>query len=112
VIDVLPLFAAAWLITVGVETAVLVAFLSPRHPLGTRLEAGLWLSSITLPIVWFVIPALVDPVHHRAVFLAVAETFAPAAECAFFACAHPLSRRDAAAIVAANLASFAVGEAL
>ena len=48
----------------------------------------------------------------RAVFLLVAETFAPLAECALFwlAFGKQTTWRDFVVIVIANLASFAAGE--
>lgn len=102
----MTLFLWAWLVTVGVETAVLVAGLG--HPLRVRLEAGLWLSSATLPIVWFVIPEIVP----MPLATWVSELFAPAAECALFSLHRSARPRDYALIVIANLASFAAGLAL
>jgi len=106
-----------YLFSVAIETPVLVLGLSPRHTLRRRLFAGLWLTACTYPIVVLVMPALFDETS-RALYLVVAETFAPAAECALFWLAFgersELGRRsmwrDFAAIVAANLASFAAGE--
>src|SRR6201995_26207 len=106
-----------YLFSVAIETPVLVLGLSPRHTLRRRLFAGLWLTACTYPIVVLVMPALFDETS-RSLYLVVAETFAPAAECALFWLAlggrSDLGRRsmwrDFAAIVAANLASFAAGE--
>ncbi|HST51903.1 MAG TPA: hypothetical protein VLJ61_07825 [Pyrinomonadaceae bacterium] len=106
-----------YLFSVAIETPVLVFGLSPRHTLRQRLFAGLWLTACTYPIVVLVLPALFEGTS-RAAYLVVAETFAPAAECALFWLAFgersELVRRsmwrDFAAIVAANLASFAAGE--
>ena len=80
-----------------------------------RLFAGVWLTSCTYPIVGIVLPALFD---NRVLYLAVAETFAPVAECVLFWLAfgnraewgRPSMWRDFAAIVTANLASFLIGE--
>ena len=113
------LLAGAWAATIAIETAVLAALLSARHGWRVRLFAGAWLSGCTLPIVWLVLPEVLPATLPRAAFLAVAESFAPLAECALFwwACIRPRPRdtratvRDLAAIGAANLASFAVGEA-
>lgn len=110
------LMLAGYTLTVAVETAVLLAGLSRRHPVRARLFAGVWLTACTYPVVWLVLPPLLLP--NRAAYLAVAETFAPAAECALFwlAFVKPLppdrrtTARDMAAIVLANLASFGVGE--
>src|SRR5579885_2197690 len=106
-----------YLFSVAIETPVLVFGLSPRHTLRRRLFAGLWLTACTYPIVALVLPALFEGTS-RAAYLVVAETFAPAAECALFwlAFGERSERgrrsmwRDFAAIVAANLASFAAGE--
>lgn len=106
-----------YLFSVAIETPVLVFGLSPRHTLSRRLFAGLWLTACTYPIVALVLPTLFAGTS-RAAYLVVAETFAPAAECALFWLAFgersELGRRsmwrDFAAIVAANLASFAAGE--
>jgi hypothetical protein len=66
-------------------------------------------------MVVLVLPVLMAQ-YSRVAYLAVAETFAPAAECALFWWAFGGGEpggwrwRDFAAIVAANLASFAIGE--
>lgn len=103
--------------TVLVETPILVVGLSARHSIWTRLGAGLWLTACTYPVVILVLPSLIDPEQSRAVYLAFAETFAPAAKALLFWAAFNVGRhdrranwRDAAVIVAANLASFAFGE--
>ncbi|HEX4611416.1 MAG TPA: hypothetical protein VH092_24695 [Urbifossiella sp.] len=111
----LLLMLAGYLFTVAVETAVLLAGLSRRHPVRARLFAGAWLTACTYPVVWLVLPGLFDG---RTAYLVVAETFAPAAECALFWLAfirpNPPDRRatvrDMLAVVAANLASFGAGE--
>src|SRR5215208_1990478 len=106
-----------YLLTVALETPVLALFLSPRHPLRRRLFAGLWLTACTYPVVVLVLPPLFAD-SPRALYLAVAETFAPAAECALFYLAFGgkggdrAKWRDCAAIVAANLLSFLAGEVL
>jgi hypothetical protein len=109
--------AAGYLLTVAVETAVLWVGMSRRHPARARLAAGVWLSACTYPVVWLVLPPLFDD---RRALVVVAETFAAAAEAALFWSAFVRSRppdewattRDVAAVVAANVASFAVGELL
>ena len=109
-----------YLLSVLVETPVLLLCLSRRHPLGRRVFLGFWLTACTYPVVILVLPMLFDPETQRGLYLLVAETFAPAAECALFYAAfgreQPHTRgalaRDFAAIVLANLASFGVGELL
>lgn len=110
--------AIGYLFTISIETPVLLVALSRRHPARHRLFAGVWLTACTYPVVWLVIPRFIDPGAERGLYLAVAETFAPAAECLLFWLAfgkrEPRSRgalfRDFAAIVAANLLSFGLGE--
>ncbi len=108
-----------YLVTVAIETPVLLYCLSARHPTRRRLFSGLWLTACTYPIVVLVLP-LVFGNSSRFAYLVTAETFAPVAECALFWTAFgerdELGRasmwRDFAAITAANLLSFALGELL
>jgi hypothetical protein len=106
-----------YLLTVAVETPVLVLLLSKHHAPKRRLFAGLWLTACTYPVVVLVLPPLFAD-SSRALYLAVAETFAPAAECALFYLAFGgkgsggATRRDFAVIVVANLLSFLAGEVL
>lgn len=106
-----------YFLTVVVETAVLFLFLSKHHEPKRRLFAGLWLTACTYPVVVLVLPPLFAG-SSRALYLAVAETFAPTAECVLFYLAfggrgsEGVTRRDFAAIVAANLLSFLAGEVL
>lgn len=106
-----------YVVTVLLETPLLLAGLSARHPFKRRLFAGLWLTACTYPIVILVLP-LVMAGATRAAYLWAAETFAPAAECALFWAAFGERRefgrasmwRDFAVITAANIFSFVVGE--
>lgn len=108
-----------YLFTVAIETPVLLLSLSPRHPTRRRLLSGLWLTACTYPIVVLVLPLLFGN-SSRLAYLVTAETFAPLAECALFWMTFgerdELGRasmwRDFAAITAANLLSFALGELL
>jgi hypothetical protein len=113
-----------YLLTVAIETPILCLLLSRRHPVRDRIVAGFWLTAVTYPIVVITLPLLVGdlaigPFSPRAVYLAIAETFAPAAEYGLFYLAYirglaasdrRATWRDMAAIVAANLASFGLGE--
>ena len=108
-----------YLLSILIETPVLLLGLSQRHPLRRRLLAGVWLTACTYPIVTLVLPLIfVD--RSRNVYLIVAETFAPVAECVLFWLAFGNTVevgkasmwRDFAAIVVANLASFIGGEVL
>ncbi|MFM8273437.1 MAG: hypothetical protein ACKODX_14075, partial [Gemmata sp.] len=70
-------------------------------------------------VVWLVLPPLCAGAP-RWLYLAIAETFAPVAECVVFwaAFVRPLPQdrratlRDGAAVALANLCSFGLGEAL
>ena len=109
-----------YLLTIAIETTVLLVGLSKRHSTRVKLFAGVWLSACTYPVVWLVLPPLFDMYEERWAYLLVAETFAPVAECLLFwiafirpqAPAPRASHRDLLVIVAANLASFGAGEAI
>ena len=104
-----------YLLSVLIETPILLAGLSAAHSWRRRLFAGFWLTACTYPIVILTLPVLFA---RRGVYLVIAETFAPIAECALFWAAFYRgggSRgaslpRDLAAIIFANLASFGIGE--
>jgi len=112
-------FPIGYLLTIAIETPILVIGLSERHSTRRRLLAGVWLTACTYPIVTLVLP-LVLVNHSRGLFLLVAEVFAPVAECVLFWLAFGSKEelgttrmwRDFLAIVVANLASFGVGEIL
>lgn len=108
-----------YLFTILIETPVLLVGFSPKIPLKQKLACGVWLTACTYPVVVLVLPAVFFE-HSRAMYLAVAETFAPAAECLLFWLAfrgkHLLGTRHwmrcFAAIIIANLASFGFGEVM
>jgi len=103
--------------TILIETPILLLGLSRRHAFKQKLFAGIWLTACTYPIVVLVLPLLFAGAS-RAIYLAVAETFAPVAECVLFWLAYgkaaEMGKRsmwqDFATIVIANLASFMAGE--
>jgi hypothetical protein len=104
----LEFLPVGYALSVAVETPVLIAGLSRCHALRVKLFAGFWLTACTYPIVVLTLPPLTGPYYVPA-----AETFAPVAECILFATlVKEWKWRDMAAIVVANLASFAVGEIL
>jgi len=102
-----------YLLTIAIEIPILFFGLSARHPKRRRILAGIWLTFCTYPIVILVLPLLLVN-QSRALFLLVAEVFAPLAECVLFwlAFGRQATRRDFVVIVIANLASFAIGEVL
>lgn len=105
--------------TVLIETPILLIGLSRRHSFKQKLFAGVWLTACTYPIVVLVMPLIFENAS-RAIYLIVAETFAPVAECILFWLAYgkmeELGTRsmwqDLVTIVVANLASFLGGEVL
>ena len=108
-----------YLITILIEAPILLFGLSPKLSIRQKLLCGIWLTACTYPIVVLVLPTIFFG-SPRWQYLAVAETFAPVAECLIFWLAFRSSRllggvdwiRSFAAIVIANLASFGAGEIL
>jgi len=108
-----------YLVTILIETPILLIGLSSKVPFRQKLFCGAWLTACTYPIVVLVLPAIFFG-RSRAVYLLVAETFAPVGECFLFWLAYRgrgwLDRSDwvqcLVAIVVANLASFGFGEIL
>jgi hypothetical protein len=109
-----------YLISILIETPVLVVGLSKYHSMGRRLFAGVWLTACTYPIVVLVLYLMLQADKNPTLYLAVAETFAPVAECALFWIAFGDAKewgkrsmwRDFGTITVANLASFGIGEVL
>jgi hypothetical protein len=112
-------FPLGYLFSILIETPILVVGLSRRHPIKRRLLAGIWLTACTYPIVVLVLPFAFSN-SSRALYLVVAEVFAPVVECTLFWLAYGESEqvgkasmwRDFGVIVVANLASFVGGEIL
>ena len=108
-----------YLLTILIETPILVVGLSSKLRLRQKLLCGIWLTACTYPIVVLVLPTLFFG-QPRWQYLAVAETFAPVAECIIFWLAFRSKQllergdwvRSFIAIVIANLASFGAGEIL
>jgi len=108
-----------YLTTILIETPVLLFGLSPKLSFKQNLLCGVWLTACTYPIVVLVLPAVFLD-YSRNLYLIVAETFAPVAECFFFWLAFRGKKllesngwiQCFIAIVIANLASFGIGEIL
>jgi hypothetical protein len=124
--DLWRLLPIGYLLTIALETPVLLIGLSPCHTISRRLVAGVWLTACTYPIVILVLPFLIwQPLGDVGYwpYVIAAEIFAPAAECGLFWLAFWKGRtcdisstsrrfallRDFGAIVLANLVSFLVG---
>jgi hypothetical protein len=112
-------FPLGYLFSILIETPILLIGLSRRHSIKRRLFAGVWLTACTYPIVVLVLPLLFANAS-RLIYLIVAETFAPVAECVLFWLAYGETEQEGKAsmwqdfvtIVIANLASFLGGEIL
>lgn len=108
-----------YLLTILIETPILLVGMSRKLSLKQKLLCGVWLTACTYPIVVLVLPTIFFD-SARAMYLLVAETFAPLAECAIFWLAFRGKdllaggdwTRSFIAIVIANLASFGVGEVM
>lgn len=104
-----------YLLTILIETLILLVGLSSKLTFKQKLMCGIWLTACTYPIVVLVLPTIFlgEP---RWLYLLVAETFAPVAECLLFWLAFRGREiewtRSFVAIVIANLASFGAGEIL
>ena len=114
-----------YLLTIALETPVLLLGLSRRHSWQRRLFAGFWLTACTYPIVVVLMPLTIWPLWGYTTYVVIAEIFAPLAECVLFILAFPPEQdaprdgdssnrsrstlQDCAAIVVANLVSFLVG---
>ena len=117
--DLWRFLVPGYLLTILIETPVLLIGLSKQHSIKRRLFAGVWLTACTYPIVVLVLPPLFVNTS-RGAYLLVAEAFAPVAECLLFWLAYgernalgkSSTWRDFATIVVANLASFGVGEVM
>ena len=117
--DLWAFMPVGYLFTIAVETPVLVFGLAPKVSLRQRLLCGVWLTACTYPIVVLVLPTIFFG-QSRALYLAVAETFAPLGECLLFWLAFRSKDlldtiawvRCFIAIIIANLASFIAGEVL
>lgn len=112
-------FPLGYLLSILIETPILLIGLSRRHSIKRRLFAGVWLTACTYPIVVLVMPLMFANAS-RMIYLIVAETFAPVAECILFWLAYGVAEevgkrsmwQDFATIAVANLASFIGGEIL
>lgn len=82
--DLWAFLVSGYIFTVAIEAPILFFGLSPRHSWQTRLIAGFWLTACTYPIVVLVLYLSIIPLWGYAVYLAIAETFAPGAECLLF----------------------------
>jgi len=116
--DLWKFLPIGYLFTILIETSVLLIGLPGKVSIRQRLWLGVWLTACTYPIVVLVLPAIFYG-QSRALYLVVAETFAPVGECFLFWLAYRNGGllagewiRSFVVIVIANLASFGLGEVL
>jgi hypothetical protein len=117
--DLWKFLPVGYLFTILIETPVLLVGLPKKVSIRQRLWLGVWLTACTYPIVILVLPAMFYG-RSRALYLLVAETFAPVGECFLFWLAfrnrNLLDKvewvRSLIVILLANLASFGAGEVL
>ncbi len=106
-------FFKAWLLTVAVESFVLVGLLRKfpsKEPVSFKLliASSIFASSLTLPYVWFVFPYLL--VGRFGVGLILGELFAWLAEAIFYYLFLKISIKKALIFsFIANLSSYALG---
>jgi hypothetical protein len=113
-------FPIGYLLSITIETPILLFGLSARHPMSRRLFAGIWLTACTYPIVALVLPQVFDIEKQRFLYLLVGESIAHFGECALFWMAFGTKEewgrrsmwQDFVAILLANWASFSAGELL
>ena len=106
-----------YLVTILIETPILLIGLSPKVSFKQKLLCGVWLTACTYPIVVLVLPTAMYG-FQRWQYLTVAEIFAPVGECLIFWIAFRgkglLETADwvrcLIAIIIANLVSFGIGE--
>ncbi|MGI9037029.1 MAG: hypothetical protein ACR2GD_13470 [Pyrinomonadaceae bacterium] len=112
-------FSIGYLTTILIETPVLIFGLSPKVSLKQKILCGIWLTACTYPMVVLVLPAAMQN-FSRFSYLLIAELFAHFGECVIFWFAFR-GRQDFEiadwircfiAILAANFASFSIGEVL
>src|SRR5215210_7171982 len=105
-------YAAALLLTLAIEVPIVAGGLARwyRVPAARGVILAIVASTLTHPIVWFVLPPMLVPTIGSLGFLLVAEGFAWLAEAAIFWLA---TRRDPFELLllslVANLTSFTVG---
>jgi hypothetical protein len=121
IVGFVPCMLAGYVISVAIETPVLLLGLRPKYSFGQKLWAGVLLTACSYPFVCFVFPFIFPRDSALSIlYIPVAETFAPLFEgflfWLWFTKRESLKRkatwRDILTIIAANLASFGIGEFL
>lgn len=108
-----------YLITILIETPILIFGLSPKVSFKQKLLCGVWLTACTYPVVVLVLPPIFFD-YSRNLYLIVAESFAHFGECVIFWLAFRGRKdfetndwiRSFITILLANFASFSFGEVL
>lgn len=109
-----------YLLTISLETPVLIFGLAKVYSLKEKVLAGISLTAFSYPFVAVIFPLVFDPYEHYGTYILVSEVFAPLSEIALFTWLFQKGKElkpkerfnDFAVIVAANLLSYLTGELL
>ena len=110
-----------YLLTISMETPVLLLGLANRYSMKEKFIAGALLTACSYPFVAIFFPMIWNPYENYSTYIAVSEVFAPLSECVVFAFLFQLRKPeittkqrilDFVAIIAANLFSYLFGEFL
>jgi len=101
-------FTQAWILTIAIETVLLLLLLRKKYQLGLIIGNSAIASTLTLPFVWFVFPMLGLP---WMVQTAISEFFAFSAEALLYTWLFPRLGIQNACFVsfACNFLSFSAG---
>lgn len=107
-----------YLLTISIETPVLVFGLGNRYTLKEKLFAGAFLTGCSYPFVAIVFPMIWNPYNDYSTYVTISEIFAPVSECIIFALlfqrrklmSSRLRAQELAVVIAANLVSYLSGE--
>ncbi len=107
-----------YLLTISIETPVLVVGLGNRYSMKEKLFAGAFLTGFSYPFVAVFFPLIWNPYTQYSIYVTVSEIFAPLSECLLFALLFQRRKTlrgrekvmDLVIVVLANLVSYVSGE--
>lgn len=107
-----------YLLTISIETPVLLFGLANRYSIKEKLFAGALLTGFSYPFVAVFFSMIWNPYKDYATYVTVSEIFAPLSECLLFALLFQTRKKlsarertiDFAVVVLANLLSYLSGE--